>query len=138
MAAGIPKFTGECGLRASELKAVPYSASLTNKAEAMTVMGIQTGSATRGEGRSPSSAMPVDGFIEPNVTGFYEATTGSVQYVVADTLRRKCAVIDPVLDFDPGSGSTRTTSADKLLGFIEAHDLTLAHRIQRLLGCEAV
>jgi glyoxylase-like metal-dependent hydrolase (beta-lactamase superfamily II) len=69
--------------------------------------------------------MPVDGFIEPNVTGFYEATTGSVQYVVADPLRRKCAVIDPVLDFDPGSGSTRTTSADELLGFIEAHDLTL-------------
>jgi glyoxylase-like metal-dependent hydrolase (beta-lactamase superfamily II) len=45
--------------------------------------------------------------------------------VVADLLRRKCAVIDPVLDFDPGSGSTRTTSADELLGFIEAHDLTL-------------
>jgi glyoxylase-like metal-dependent hydrolase (beta-lactamase superfamily II) len=58
------------------------------------------------------------------VTGFYEATTGSVQYVVADPLRQKCAVIDPVLDFDPASGSTRTTSADNLLRYLEAHDLT--------------
>jgi glyoxylase-like metal-dependent hydrolase (beta-lactamase superfamily II) len=59
------------------------------------------------------------------VTGFYEATTGSVQYVVADPLTRKSAVIDPVLDFDPRSGSIRTTSADQLLRHIEAHGLTL-------------
>jgi len=63
--------------------------------------------------------------MEPHVTGFYEATTGSVQYVVADPLTRRAAVIDPVLDFDPRSGSTRTTSADRLLRHIEDHDLTL-------------
>jgi glyoxylase-like metal-dependent hydrolase (beta-lactamase superfamily II) len=63
--------------------------------------------------------------VEPIVTGFYEATTGSVQYVVADPLTRKSAVIDPVLDFDPRSGSIRTTSADQLLRHIEAHGLTL-------------
>jgi glyoxylase-like metal-dependent hydrolase (beta-lactamase superfamily II) len=63
--------------------------------------------------------------IEPEVTGFYEATSGSVQYVVADPLTRRCAVIDPVLDFDPRSGSTRTTSADRLLKHIEANGLTL-------------
>jgi glyoxylase-like metal-dependent hydrolase (beta-lactamase superfamily II) len=59
------------------------------------------------------------------VTGFYDATTGSIQYVVADPLTRKCAVIDAVLDFDPRSGSTRTTSADGLLKHIEAHGFTL-------------
>jgi glyoxylase-like metal-dependent hydrolase (beta-lactamase superfamily II) len=64
--------------------------------------------------------------MEPDVTGFYEATTGSVQYVVADPLTRRCAVIDPVLDFDSRSGSTRTTSADRLLKHIDAHGLTLA------------
>jgi glyoxylase-like metal-dependent hydrolase (beta-lactamase superfamily II) len=62
---------------------------------------------------------------EPSVIGFYEATTGSIQYVVADPLTRRCAVIDPVLDFDPRSGSTRTTSADRLLRHMEAHSLTL-------------
>ena len=61
----------------------------------------------------------------PDVTGFYDEVTGSIQYVVADPLTRRCAVIDPVLDFDPSSGSTRTTSADRLLKHIEAHGLTL-------------
>jgi glyoxylase-like metal-dependent hydrolase (beta-lactamase superfamily II) len=61
---------------------------------------------------------------EPAVTGFYDETTGSVQYVVADPITRSCAIIDPVLDFDPTSGTTRTTSADRLLRHIEAHRLT--------------
>jgi glyoxylase-like metal-dependent hydrolase (beta-lactamase superfamily II) len=63
--------------------------------------------------------------LEPDVTGFYEEATGSVQYVVADPITRRCAIIDPVLDFDPTSGATRTTSADRLLRHIEARGLTL-------------
>src|SRR5215468_7205951 len=78
----------------------------------MRTASIRTGSATRGKLQSESPTIPADRAVEPDVTGFYEATTGSVQYVVADPLRRKAAIIDPVLDFDPRSGSTRTTSAD--------------------------
>jgi glyoxylase-like metal-dependent hydrolase (beta-lactamase superfamily II) len=63
--------------------------------------------------------------VKTNVTGFYDAPTGSIQYIVINPGTRKCAVIDPVLDFDPNSGSTRTTSADRLLSYIEAHGLTL-------------
>jgi glyoxylase-like metal-dependent hydrolase (beta-lactamase superfamily II) len=63
--------------------------------------------------------------VEPDVVGFYDPATGSIQYIVADPITRKCAVIDPVLDFEPKSGSTRTTSADQLLSYIEAHGLTL-------------
>src|SRR5215510_8247193 len=73
----------------------------------------------------PSPATATDTCLAPDVTGFYEATTGSIQYVVADPLTRSCAVIDPVLDFDPRSGSTATTSADGLLRHIEARGLTL-------------
>jgi hypothetical protein len=58
---------------------------------------------------------------EPAVTVFYDETTASVQYVVADPITRSCAIINPVLDFDPTSGTTRTTSADRLLRHIEAH-----------------
>ena len=65
------------------------------------------------------------GGLEPNVAGFYDEATGSVQYVVADPTTRRCAIIDPVLDFDPKSGATRTTSADRLLRHIEAQHLTL-------------
>src|SRR6516225_8128957 len=91
----------------------------------MTIASIRTGSTTRSDLQLASPAIRADKCVEPNVTGFYEATTGSVQYVVADPVTRRSAVIDPVLDFDPRSGSTRTTAADRLLRHIEAHGLTL-------------
>jgi Metallo-beta-lactamase superfamily len=91
----------------------------------MTIVSTKTGSATKGELGSASPAMRTNRRMEPDVTGFYEATTGSVQYVVADPLTRRCAVIDPVLEFDPRSGSTRTTSADRLLRHIASNGLTL-------------
>ncbi|GEL41860.1 MBL fold metallo-hydrolase [Methylorubrum extorquens] len=55
----------------------------------------------------------------PIVTGFHDETTGSIQYVVADPETKRCAIIDPVLDFDPKSGATATRSADALLAHIE-------------------
>jgi glyoxylase-like metal-dependent hydrolase (beta-lactamase superfamily II) len=61
----------------------------------------------------------------PLVTAFYEKRTNSVQYVVVDPETRKCAVIDPVLDFDPKSGATATASADGLLAHIEREGYAL-------------
>lgn len=61
----------------------------------------------------------------PTVAGFYEPVTGSIQYVVTDPETRRCAIIDPVLDFDPKSGSTATRSADALLAHIETSGLAL-------------
>jgi glyoxylase-like metal-dependent hydrolase (beta-lactamase superfamily II) len=63
--------------------------------------------------------------LKPEVAGFYDETTGSVQYIVADPVTQTCAVIDPVLDYDQRSGSTRTKSADRLLRHIKTHGLTL-------------
>jgi len=63
--------------------------------------------------------------LAPDVAGFHDEATGSVQYVVADPITRRCAIIDPVLDYDPRSGSTRTRSADRLLRHIESHGLAL-------------
>ena len=59
------------------------------------------------------------------VTGFYDPATFSIQYVLTDPETRHCAVIDPILDFDPKSGGTRTRSADRLLDHIERNGLTL-------------
>ncbi len=56
--------------------------------------------------------------VRPQVTGFYDRPTGSIQYVVADGATRRCAIIDPVLDFDEKSGATSTGNADRLLAFI--------------------
>lgn len=54
----------------------------------------------------------------PDVTGFYDKVTGSIQYVVADPETKSCAVIDPVLDYDEKAGTTHTKSADAILAFI--------------------
>lgn len=59
----------------------------------------------------------------PLVKGFFEKRTSSVQYVVADSETKRCAIIDPVLDFDPKSGATATYSADELLAHIERGSL---------------
>ena len=61
----------------------------------------------------------------PVVRGFFEKRTFSVQYVVSDPETKQCAIIDPVLDFDPKSGATATASADELLRHIETEGLSL-------------
>lgn len=61
----------------------------------------------------------------PQVTGFYDKPTGSIQYVVADSATRRCAIIDPVLDFDEKSGATSTGNADALLRFVAESGLEL-------------
>lgn len=56
--------------------------------------------------------------IVPEITGFYDQPSGSIQYVVADPGTAKCAIIDPVLDYDEKSGTTATFHADNILNFI--------------------
>lgn len=61
----------------------------------------------------------------PEVKAFFEPRTCSVQYVVADPETKRCAIIDPVLDFEPKSGATATTSADELLAYVEQQGYSL-------------
>src|ERR1700730_8064699 len=61
----------------------------------------------------------------PEVRGFFDDRTYSVQYVVSDPATHRCAIIDPVLDFDEKSGSTATRSADAILDYIRQQDLTV-------------
>ncbi|TPJ42109.1 MBL fold metallo-hydrolase [Mesorhizobium sp. B2-5-13] len=61
----------------------------------------------------------------PLVSGFYDKPTGAIQYVVADPTTKRCAIIDPILDFDEKSGATGTRSADALLAFIGENGLEL-------------
>ncbi|MCK8787549.1 MBL fold metallo-hydrolase [Roseomonas sp. NAR14] len=55
--------------------------------------------------------------------GFFDPRTWSVQYVVADPATRRCAIVDPVLDYDEKSGTIATRSADAILDHLVAHDL---------------
>lgn len=57
----------------------------------------------------------------PTVHCLYEPETGSWQYVCADPATGQCAIIDPVLDFDPAHARTSTESAEELLGIVEQY-----------------
>jgi glyoxylase-like metal-dependent hydrolase (beta-lactamase superfamily II) len=87
---------------------------------------------------SPRLPASRSGFaLEADVTGFYDAATGSVQYVVADPITQRCAIVDPVLDFDPKSGSTGTASADQLLRLPGGDARQLWRSIQQILQLPA-
>ena len=64
-------------------------------------------------------------WLRPEVAGFYDPRTFSIQYVVADPATRHCAIVDPVLDFDAKSGATATRSADALLAHVHRRGLTV-------------
>ncbi|WKL16268.1 MBL fold metallo-hydrolase [Comamonas testosteroni] len=55
--------------------------------------------------------------IEP----FFDTVTGTVSYVLADTISGQVAVIDPVLDFEPKSGTLSSRSADKLIDYVRGN-----------------
>jgi glyoxylase-like metal-dependent hydrolase (beta-lactamase superfamily II) len=64
--------------------------------------------------------------VRPDVKGFFDPRTWSIQYVVSDPATRACAIIDPVLDFDDKSGATGTVNADAILAYVAENDLTVA------------
>ncbi len=61
----------------------------------------------------------------PEVTGFYDADTGSIQYLVTDPKTRKAALIDTVLTFDPESATTDPSSADAILRFAQSEGIEI-------------
>jgi len=60
---------------------------------------------------------------KPQVHGLFDPATWTVSYVVHNGPGSVAAVIDSVLDYDPKSGRTHTTSADKLIDYVKAQDL---------------
>jgi len=61
--------------------------------------------------------------MTPAVQSFFDPATWTVSYVVYEKEGTACAIIDSVLDYDPKSGRTRTTSADKLISFVQEKNL---------------
>jgi len=79
------------------------------------------GRMTRGGGQRDFGSIA----LTPEVTGFFDDRTSSIQYVVSDPATKRCAIIDPVLDFDEKSGATATRNADMLLDHVARHGLKL-------------
>ncbi len=63
--------------------------------------------------------------MAPNIKAFFDHVTGTVSYVVFDEQGGCCAIIDPVLDYNPKSSRTNTVFADQLIEFIHHQQLNV-------------
>lgn len=59
------------------------------------------------------------------IKAFFDEPTFTVSYVVHDAATQRAAVIDSVLDYDPASGRTSHSSADRVIDYVEEHGLTV-------------
>ena len=62
----------------------------------------------------------------PIVHGIFDKATWTVTYIVHSGVGTACAIIDSVLDYDPKSGRTSTATADKVVAYVQAHQLQVA------------
>ena len=60
-----------------------------------------------------------------SVDSFFDKATSTVSHVVVEPNGRRCAVVDPVLDYDASSGRTRTDSADAIVRHCRDRGLTV-------------
>ena len=63
--------------------------------------------------------------MSPQIESFFDPATWTFTHVVHTGVGSHAAIIDSVLDFDPKSGRTSTASADKVITFVRAQQLTI-------------
>lgn len=63
--------------------------------------------------------------MTPTVDAFFDPATNTVTYLVSDPATGAAAIIDPVLDYEAGSGLTSTASAGAVLEAARARGLDL-------------
>ncbi|MEE2950201.1 MAG: MBL fold metallo-hydrolase [Pseudomonadota bacterium] len=68
---------------------------------------------------------PSTGSGSPDIWGFYEEDTGSIQYLAVDTRTRRAVLIDVVQNFDPAEARTSFESADEIVGFAEREKIEI-------------
>jgi glyoxylase-like metal-dependent hydrolase (beta-lactamase superfamily II) len=61
----------------------------------------------------------------PKVKAFFDPQTNTISYVVRDPNGHAAAIIDSVLDFDQASGTTQTSSADKIIAYVNEQALDI-------------
>jgi glyoxylase-like metal-dependent hydrolase (beta-lactamase superfamily II) len=59
------------------------------------------------------------------IQSFFDPGTFTVTHIVSDPVTGRAAVIDSVLDYDQKSGRTSHASADKVIAYVQQHDLEL-------------
>ena len=63
--------------------------------------------------------------MKPTVKTFFDEATFTATHVISDPQTRHAAIVDSVRDYDPKSGRTSTASADAVVDYVTAQDLTV-------------
>ncbi|TBW12840.1 MBL fold metallo-hydrolase [Azotobacter chroococcum subsp. isscasi] len=63
--------------------------------------------------------------MNAHVEAFFDPATFTYSYVVSDPQTRQCALVDPVLDYDPAAGRTSHQSADRLIAHVREQGLSV-------------
>jgi len=61
------------------------------------------------------------------IRSYLHEDTSTYTHLLTDLATKQCAVIDPVMDYDPKAGRTDTDSVDKILADIEREGLSLKY-----------
>ena len=61
--------------------------------------------------------------VRPEIKAFFDPTTFTISYVIHDGAGGPCAIIDPVLDFDPKAARISTLSAQSIIDFVKEKNL---------------
>jgi glyoxylase-like metal-dependent hydrolase (beta-lactamase superfamily II) len=67
------------------------------------------------------------------IEAFLDPASSTYSYVIYEHDGGHCAIVDPVLDYDPAAGRTATVQADKIIAFAREHQL----QVQWLLETHA-
>jgi glyoxylase-like metal-dependent hydrolase (beta-lactamase superfamily II) len=63
--------------------------------------------------------------MKPHIQAFFDPKTSTISYIVRAPNDTRCALIDPVLDYDPKAARTSTVAADRLIDHIRENDLNV-------------
>ena len=74
--------------------------------------------------------LPLNMGVKPDVTGFFDAETNTISYVVKDPASNACAIIDSVMDIDYAAGLISHASADEIIRHVQERGLTVEWLIE--------
>lgn len=64
------------------------------------------------------------------IKAFFDDRTSTLTYVVSDAVTRDAVVIDPVLDYDPATGTTFTESVDEVTAYVSGEGLRVHYVLE--------
>lgn len=61
--------------------------------------------------------------MQPEIIAYRHPSTGTVTYLIVDPATFLCAIVDPVLDFDPVTETVDTSFMNRIIAEIRQRDL---------------